>query len=128
MRALDTNVIVRVLLQDNVEQACAAAQALAEPALVLSTVVMETVWVLTGKAWPRAKIAQALRGLLLEFEHMLIPDEAALVATDRFEIGGDFADLLHVALSGQASSFATFDRKLERYYDGAPVRIELLEV
>lgn len=127
MRSLDTNVIVRVLLQDNVEQARVAAQALAEPALLLATVVLETVWVLTGKAWSRAEIVQALRRLLLEFEHLLIPDEDALIwATDRFEAGGDFADLLHVGLSGQASTFATFDRKLERYCGGAPVRIELL--
>ena len=100
---------------------------LAEPALLLSTVVTETVWVLSGKGWPRAAITAALRRLLLEFEHLLVPDEDALIwATNHFETGGDFADLLHVALSGQASSFATFDRKLERHCDGAPVRIELL--
>ncbi len=126
MRSLDANIALRLLLADHPHQEHLARQVLSEPAMLLSTVVLETAWVLTGKGWSRGQIVAAFRALL-DLEHLYVPDEAALVwVIERFEDGGDFADMLHVALSDGASAFVTFDRKVERYCRDGPVPVETL--
>ena len=52
---------------------------------------------------------RALTGI----EHLTLEDRAAtLNAIDSFAAGLDFADALHLARSGRAAGFTTFDRKL----------------
>lgn len=127
MRSVDTNVLIRVLVRDNVAQAASAEEVLAGPILLLSTVIMETVRVLeTVARWSRDGVATGLEEILA-IENGLIPDEVALRWTiDRYRAGGDFADMLHVALSGVANSFVTFDRRIARFARDASVEIETL--
>ena len=116
MIAVDTNVVVRFLARDDPAQA-PRAKALLETGrvFVLRTVVLETEWVLrTGYGFDRDAIADGIAKLLglpgVEVE------EASEVAQALiwFGQGLDFADALHLASSGRAEAFATFDRALRR--------------
>ena len=123
MIALDTNVLVRLVLQDDVRQARAAEQAVIrarrqQTALFISDVVLcEFVWVLTRRArLSRADIADAVEQLL-HTELVVVNDavvcETALAA---YRTGrGDFADYLirEQARAAEASEVLTFDRALK---------------
>lgn len=114
MQALDTNILARHLLGDDVTQSDLATRVLeSAPALLLPiTVVLELAWLLRAKGIERAAIAAALRGiaglpnLQVQHEHAL---SSALVA---YEDGLDFADALHraMAVEGAAQTLVTFDR------------------
>lgn len=120
MIGLDTNVLVRFLMQDDTDQAAAATAALAdlsqaEPGFVCREVLVELVWVLErAYRLPRADIARALDGLLEAQELAIEAADRAAVATDRYRKGGaGFADQM-VALAGQGAGCLetlTFDRK-----------------
>jgi len=118
VRALDANVLARVLIDDpDDEQAAklrpAAIAALSEAAFVPVTVVLELEWVMRGfYGLPPAdfvRVVTALAGV----EHVQIEDRGAvLAAIDAHARGIDFADALHLARSARASGFATFDKRL----------------
>ena len=83
--------------------------------LVPNTVLLETVWVLrTGYRFDRAAIADGITKLL--GLPGVGPEDrvAAGQALAWFALGLDFADALHLASSGRAEAFATFDRALRR--------------
>ena len=114
MIALDTNVIVRVVTNDDPVQAQAALTRIRGEELFLAkTVALETAWVLRYTyRLSREEIAAIFRRLLglhgLEVEQRSIVVQAlSWVST-----GMDFADALHLASSGEASVFLTFDRQL----------------
>ena len=118
MKSLDTNVLARFFVDDPDDaqaalQRPAAVAALSERAFVTVTVLLELEWVMRGfYRLPRTGIAQALRALA-GIEHLVIEDrDAVLAALDGFEAGLDFADALHVARSGRAGAFSTFDKRL----------------
>lgn len=116
MIALDTNVVVRLLVADDAAQARRARRLLeAGEVLVVPTVLLETEWVLRGAyGMKRSDIAAVLRGLLgLPSVVVSCADEVAC-ALDWFERGVDFADALHLALAAEAAAFATFDECLVR--------------
>lgn len=116
MIALDTNVVVRLLVRDDPEQTeRAAAMVRDHPLLVTATVLLETEWVLRSRyRVPRPAIAQALRRLV-DLEQLTL-DHPTVVARALawFEAGLDFADALHLAASHAAHDFATFDQALAR--------------
>jgi predicted nucleic-acid-binding protein len=120
MKAIDTNVLARVSIDDGrdaeaAKQRPAAAAALSERAFVSVTVLLEFEWVMRGfYDRPRAEIAQVLRSLV-SIEHVSIEDRGAvLAALDGFAQGLDFADALHLARSSRAAAFVTFDRRLAK--------------
>ena len=118
MIALDTNVLARYLLADDANQT-RAARALIEDTeaefWVPITVVLELAWVLRTKEVPGGEIAARLRELLtLRSMHPQMPD-AVFQALRWAEQGLDPADALHLALSGKASRFLTFDAALARH-------------
>jgi len=52
---------------------------------------------------------------LVGLEAVFLEDEVSVAkALDSFKEGLDFADALHLASAGDATQFATFDRKLAR--------------
>ncbi len=117
MTALDTNVLVRVITNDDRAQAARAARFLREQkgVFIPKTVLLELEWVLRS-AYRIAPIAivSALREVLTVF-NVEIEDEAAVQqAIEWYEKGIDFADSLHVASAGRDRKFATFDNALRR--------------
>jgi predicted nucleic-acid-binding protein len=120
--ALDTTVLVRFLVVDDVAQT-AAATALVQRAIdegealhVGDVVLCELVWVL-GYSYevPRTEIVTLL-GRLLHARHLRFADrDRVAAALDAFAAGkGDFADyviLAHAQAAG-ADVVATFDRAL----------------
>ncbi len=114
MIALDTNVLVRVITLDDPQQATQAVELMESDRLWLSkTVLLELEWVLRYSYQLSVEtIANALRSLLGN-RRIEIEDRTAVVRALRlFSTGLDFADALHLASSGPADRFATFDRQL----------------
>jgi predicted nucleic-acid-binding protein len=112
MIVLDTNLLLRYLLNDDVAQAKRAARVLeTSPQVTLTpTNVLELVWVLECSDCSRAEIVVALRHVL-GLPTMRLPNESALYrAVQWFEQGLDFADALHLALSPATATVMTFDK------------------
>ena len=116
MISLDTNIVLRLLVRDDPAQTAQAAALVRDnEVLVTTTVLLETEWVLRSRyRVPRSTILVGLRRLIrldrLTVDHPTV----AAGALDWFEAGLDLADALHLASSGSATEFATFDRKLAR--------------
>ena len=114
MIALDTSVIVRVLVNDDPKQAGIAARVMqAEHLWLCKTVVLETEWVLRYRyRLSRDVIALGLRKLL-GFRRLEVEDRAAVArALSWYAQGMDFADALHLASSRAAIQLVTFDREM----------------
>jgi predicted nucleic-acid-binding protein len=114
--AVDTNIVVRFLVNDDAAQA-ARARALiaANPVFIAVTVLLETEWVLRAAyGFASADIARFLRALLGLAEVRISDPEAIAQALSAYEAGLDFADALHLSLLGEAGSFATFDRRFAK--------------
>ena len=129
MIAVDTNLLVRVIVRDDTVQAGHAEQVLRDGAFVSATVLLETAWVL-AKAYRigRGALADALTGVL-DMPAVRIADEPAVRwALSRYrEAGADIADLIHLTQAIHADRFATFDRGLAAQAGpGTPVPIETL--
>jgi predicted nucleic-acid-binding protein len=114
--AVDTNVVVRLLTGDDPAQVEVVRRLFAAETVFLpKTVVLETEWVLRSLYGLSARtIAQALSALVALPQVRC--EDAAIVsaALDLMRQNLDFADALHVASSGAAERFATFDRTLVR--------------
>ena len=116
MRAIDTNIVVRLLTADDAEQAKAARLVVEAGDVFLGvTVLLEAEWVLrAGYGFQPAQIVAALRGLAgLPGMTVEEPLELAIVL-DWLEGGMDFADALHLARSSHCSAFVTFDQKFAK--------------
>jgi predicted nucleic-acid-binding protein len=123
MRAVDTNVLVRLLVRDDAVQARMADAFVAPGAWVPHIVLVETVWVLSA-VYERtpAEIANAIE-LLLVHEQLVLQDPeviAAALATYRRRGAPGFSDCLVLEIARKAghSPLGTFDRKLAKL-DGA---------
>jgi predicted nucleic-acid-binding protein len=116
VRAIDTNVLVRVLTGEDSAQGRKAKSAFDEGDLfVPTTVLLESEWVLrSAYGFPADRIAAAFRklggldGVKFEDERLVA---TALGWVDK---GMDFADALHLGRSEGCSAFISFDRKLAR--------------
>ncbi|MCA3254681.1 type II toxin-antitoxin system VapC family toxin [Bradyrhizobium sp.] len=116
MRAIDTSVLVRLLVRDDEAQWAAARTLVARgPVFVGVTVMLETEWVLrSAYGFTPAEISGALRSLI-GLPSVTAEDAAAVAAAlDGLDAGLDFADALHLARSTDCADFVTFDRRLAR--------------
>lgn len=116
MRAVDTNLVVRLFARDDAKQVDAARRALAADTVFLpKSVIVEFEWVMRGVyEASRASIASALQ-TILDTANVEVEDAAAVArAVDWFRQGMDLADAVHLASSAHADSFVTFDRTLRR--------------
>lgn len=126
--AVDTNVILRLLVGDDPHQADAARDCVAGGIFVSHGVLMETEWVLRSVyRLRRSRIADSL-GDFIELESVDVDDRDDLRwAVDRYRLGADWADMLHLIASRAEPAFATFDRTLaEDAGNDAPIAIRLL--
>lgn len=120
MIALDTNVLVRLVMNDDKKQTAATLRALQgeERVLLLNTVVQETVWVLQSVyGASREEVLEALERIL-----SIATPETPMVsqALEWFRDGMDFADALHLATATAArcDTLYSFDRRFAKAAKG----------
>jgi predicted nucleic-acid-binding protein len=121
---IDTNILVRFLVQDDPKQAEAARSLIArcsvrEPAFIGREVLIETVWILeSAYGFTAAKVAPVILGLLEAEEIVVEAAEDAVVAVEAYSVGmADFADHMIVAAARRSgcATLYTFDRKAARH-------------
>lgn len=129
MIGIDTNLLVRLIAEDDAVQAEQVRALRASETLFVSlSVLMEGEWVLrAAHGWPRDRIARALAALL-ELDAIEIESVAlAEWAIGRYRAGADLADMLHLVANRETEAFATFDRRLERQAGArTPVAVRIL--
>jgi predicted nucleic-acid-binding protein len=123
MRAVDTNVLVRLITRDDARQVAVAEAFVAPGAWVSHLAVAEATWVLAS-VYERGReaIATAVE-MLLSHEHLTLQDSetvAAAVAQFRRQPKVGFSDCLMVEVARKAghTPLGTFDRNLGKV-DGA---------
>jgi predicted nucleic-acid-binding protein len=122
MRAVDTNVLVRLVTRDDPKQTERAERFIVDGAWVSHVVLAEAVWVLEsvyglGKAQLCTVIA-----MLLEHQQLVLQGaDVVRVALDEFVArrGVGFTDCLVIAIASHNGNVpvGTFDRKLARVAD-----------
>ncbi len=125
MRAIDTNIVVRYLTDDDPAQAAMARAVIgAGHVFVSTTVFLECEWVLRSVyGFGGADVAAALRAFAglpsVSVESPVLLAEAL----DRAEAGMDFADALHLGAAAQCEAMLTFDRHFIESAQASPVRV-----
>lgn len=129
MKALDTNILVRLLLADDAAQLGRVKQLLAQNQQFTCpvTVIQELVWVLEAHDYTVPQIQQGIT-LLLSLPNFKPAHLAQLQqAVEWYGRGMDFADALHLALRAPTEQLLTFDKgfvkmgkKLNLNTDGVP--------
>lgn len=120
MPALDTNVLVRYVVQDDSGQLAAAKRLIdrcvAEGRSIFApvTVALEFEWVLRASyGYARGDVLQVLSSLFSAAELTFESERALEVALQLYREGSaDFADCLHIALAAEAGEqpLWTFDK------------------
>ena len=122
MRAVDTNVLVRLFVGDNEEQTRLAEAFVGGGAWVSHLALVETVWVLeSAYGLSRAETADLVASLLTHKDLVLQESEiisAALVKVRQFPSLG-FSDCMILEIARRAGHYplGTFDRNLSRKTD-----------
>ena len=119
MRAVDTNVLVRLVTRDDAKQVAVAEAFVARGAWVPHLVLAEATWVLTS-VYDRSpeEIAAAVE-MLLNHQHLTLQDSeavAAAVSSVRRRPALGFSDCLVLEVARKAGHLplGTFDRELAR--------------
>lgn len=123
MIAVDTNLVVRVLTDDDpVQTAQARAVLAAGPIWIAKTVLLETAWVLRrvyGLDGPAVLMAF---DRLIALESVSVEDEPAVFGALALMANGiDFADAFHLASRPAGTMFLSFDRSFVRRAERAGV-------
>ena len=116
MLAIDTNVLVRFLVDDDQEQFLHAQRLIErEPTFIADTVLLESEWVLrNGYAFDALTFVEAIRAVAgLPTVALESPRRIATALAWR-EQGLDFGDALHLAGASACDAFLTFDRRLAK--------------
>jgi predicted nucleic-acid-binding protein len=114
MIAVDTNLLVRILTNDDPIQARRAVKILNSGVIFIpKTVLLETEWVL------RHAYEIGRSNIIIGFQKLLgLPNvnvedpDSIYQAISWYENNFDFADALHLASSRRCTSFATYDSSL----------------
>lgn len=131
MIAFDTNALVRLLIEDDARQARHVRQIVEHteadgtPIVILSEVLIETVWVLESVYnCTRSEVAQFLETLQSIPTFSLADAIPVREATRRYKKGGDFADYIIVgkAKSENVDKLISFDKKLQKRFPGFVVQ------
>ncbi len=123
MRAVDTNVLVRLLARDDARQATTADEAITKGAWVSHLVLAEAIWVLDAVYDRTPKQLITALDLLLVHESLTLQDAdvvAAALAQFRAKPALGFSDCLVLEIARKAGHqpLLTFDKVLGRV-DGA---------
>ena len=116
MLAVDTNVVVRLLVNDDARQGGAARRLFESDEIWIGvTVLLEAAWVLESVyELTVAESVKALRGLL-GLPNVRVEDAGAVAtALEAAGRGLELADALHLVRAPEDAEFATFDRGLAK--------------
>ena len=123
MIAIDTNILVRYLVNDDLAQAKAARELMEsltpeQPGFICREVTIEVVWVLERSyKFSRAQIVTALEQLAASDDIVIESSEDVVTTAVSYrERRADFADLMILAASERTNArpIYTFDRKFAR--------------
>ena len=116
MHAVDTNVLVRLLTNDDADQSRRAAALFKKESIFIpKTVLLETEWVLRRLyRIDRNIVVNAFRKLSGLANVEIEQPQVIVQALQWCEEGMDLADALHLASSQSANKFATFDEKMKK--------------
>lgn len=129
MISVDTNILVRLVTNDDPEQVQRAAKLLqGNEILVTKTVILELEWVLrfTYKL-DRSIILATVQKILATVNFTVEQNRAVEQALHWYEQGMDFADALHLAGSLHADKFASFDKKFRNKASALKTGVMLVE-
>ncbi len=129
MIAVDTNIVLRLILDDEPRQIETIRQLMQRQRLFVSlTVLLETGWVLESRyRMPRSQVVASLDGITALEGVAIARPLLARWAIDRYQAGGDWADMIHIASAAKTGGFATLDRAVHRKVGAAcPIPIETL--
>jgi predicted nucleic-acid-binding protein len=126
MRAIDTNVLVRLLVRDDSRQVDIAEKFVANGAWVSHVVLVETMWVLDAVYERSAKqIAAAVERLLAHDDLALQDADVVAAALGQFRAKPTlgFSDCLVLAIARKAGHLplGTFDRRLANLTGAEPL-------
>ena len=119
MRAIDTNVLVRLIARDDAQQTTVAERFIDKGAWVSSLALVETIWVLDSVyRLPARSLADAV-AMLLDHRDLALQDaEAVTAALALFRANPKlrFSDCMMLQLARKAGHLplGTFDRNLGR--------------
>ena len=132
MPALDTNVLVRYVVQDDSGQLAAAKRLITryvaegQPLFVPVTVTLELEWVLRACfGYDKGDVLQVLSNLFSAAELTFQCERALEVALQLYrEAAADFADCVHIALAAEVGEqpLRTFDRGAARVFGAQLLR------
>ena len=120
MTGIDTNVLIRYLVQDDPDQGKKAARFIASecsadaPGLINRIVMYELVWVLeSAYGYLREKVVLPLEKILRTTQFSIEDHEEAWISFREYQAGGDFADSFIAAVNRRVgcAHTVTFDRK-----------------
>ena len=116
MFAVDTNVVIRLLTEDDAKQVAAARALFQSSAIWISkTVLLEAAWVLDSLyGMEDGAICLAFQSLL-GLENVTVEDEPSMQTAFTLTMAGvEFADAIHLSGRPDGAEFFTFDRDLVR--------------
>jgi predicted nucleic-acid-binding protein len=126
MPALDTNALVRYVVEDDTAQLAAARRLIRKSVgeghtlFVPVTVTLELEWVLRASfGYAKDEVMEALSSLFSAAELTFESERALEVALQLYRDGpADFADCLHIALAAQAGELPlwTFDKRAAKVH------------
>jgi predicted nucleic-acid-binding protein len=119
MRAVDTNVLVRVIVRDDPKQVEAAEAFISKGAWVSHVVLVETTWVLESVYELNPELIAVTVEMLLNHEHLTVQDaDAVEAALENFRSrpAVSFSDNLIVEIARKTGHVpvGTFDKSLAK--------------
>jgi len=111
---LDTNLVVRLVTNDDPRQAARVARLVEREEVYLpKTVVLESEWVLRHAYGLEPTVIRTALEKLLGLAQLTVEEgDRVHQALTWYGEGLDFADALHLASCRRVDAFATFDRRL----------------
>lgn len=121
MRAVDTNILVRLITRDDLQQLAAAEAYIRKGAWISTVVLAETSWVLRSVYELDDDQLATVVEMLLSHEHLSLQDaEVVSAALEQFRAASspDFTDclILEVARKAGHLPLGTFDKRLGKVH------------
>lgn len=115
MKAVDTNIVIRYITDDDPVQSPIATKVLSGPCYVSDTVLLETAWLLSSRYdFGRTLLAATLADLI-RLPTITVSDPAWIAwAIERFAKGADLADMIHLVDARHTDAFISFEKRLGR--------------